>query len=241
MYNAMINPLVPYGIRGMIWYHGAANINRAYAYRRLFPDLIRDYRQRWGEGDIPFIFGQIGGWRRCPSGRVECAFAELREAQLLTLNSVPNTAMAVALDICGGVTHFENKQEFGRRLALPALALVYGRKDLEYSGPLYESMDLDGGKIRIHFTHAAGLKTSDGQPVKSLSIAGGYYKFVWAESRIEGKTLVVWSKDVPSPVAVRYAWAEWPPVNLVNGDALLGAGIPDGWLGWRTSPKKKKP
>src|SRR5262249_28099646 len=126
--------------------------------------------------------------------------------------------------------HFLNKQEVGRRLALPALALLYGRKDLEYSGPLYDSMTVEGDNVRIRFTHAAGLKTRDGQQVTSLAIAGEDQQFVWAEPKIEDQRLVVRSPKVPKRVAVRYAWAECPPANLANGVDLPASGFrTDDW------------
>ena len=166
-----------------------------------------------------------------PEQPKECNFAEVRESQLLTLKTVPNTAMAVTLDISErDNVHFLNKQEVGRRLALAALALTYGQKDLEYSGPLYESFTVEGNNVRLHFTHGAGLKTRDSQPVHSLAIAGEDHKFVWAESKIEGQTLIVWSPQVPNPVAVRYAWGECAPVNLINGAGLPASGFrTDDW------------
>ncbi|HNQ34993.1 MAG TPA: sialate O-acetylesterase [bacterium] len=221
LYNAMIAPVAGYSIRGTIWYQGEGNIRWGYRYRKIFAALIRDWRRQWGQGDFPFLFVQIAGWRDVPKEPVESSFSELREAQLYTWQTVPNTGMAVTLDIGGGVVHFRNKQEVGRRLALAALANTYGRKNLAYSGPVYRSARREGDKLRLEFDHlGGGLVTSDGGPVQSLAIAGEDKKFVWAESKIEKDTLVVWSPKVTEPVAVRYGWGENPPINLFNKAGL---------------------
>ena len=233
LFNAMINPIAPFGIRGVLWYQGEGNIDHGYTYRKLFPALIGGWRKQWGQGDFPFLFVQIGGWRDVPVEPKESAFSDLRESQLVTWQTVANTFMAVTLDICEGKVHFRNKPELGHRLALAARALVYGEKGLVYSGPLYKSMTVEGNKIKITFDHVGGgLVTNDGQPVKSLAIAGEDKKFVWADSKIENHMLVVWSPKVEKPSAVRYAWGEWPAVNLANKEGLPASPFrTDDWPG----------
>ncbi len=216
LYNAMLAPITPMAIRGAIWYQGESNAGRAYQYRTLFPVMIRDWRSAWGEGDFPFYFVQLANWRPIKAQPEESDWAELREAQTLTLRE-PQTGMAVIIDI--GDTndiHPRNKLDVGHRLALWALANTYKQKT-EYSGPMLEKFSVEGDKIRISFSHAAGgLKTSDGGPLKGFAIAGADHNFVWAEAKIEGNQVVVWSKDVAKPVAVRYAWADNPVCNLYN-------------------------
>ena len=219
-YNGMIAPVVPFAIRGAIWYQGESNAGRAYQYRTLFPALIEDWRKAWGEGNIPFIFVQLAnfGERRDLPG--ESAWAELREAQSMTL-SVPNTALATAIDIGDGENiHPRNKQEVGRRLALGALHVAYG-KDIVYSGPVYRSMTVKDGKIRLQFTNVGGgMIPKDGKPLSGFAIAGSDKNFVWAKASIEGDEVVVWSDAVSQPAAVRYAWADNPECSLFNKEGL---------------------
>jgi sialate O-acetylesterase len=215
LYNAMIAPLVPYAIRGAIWYQGESNAGRAYQYRTLFPTMIRNWRNVWAEGEFPFYFVQLANWQPIKTEPAESEWAELREAQTMTLHE-PNTGMAVIIDI--GDTkdiHPRNKTDVGHRLALWALANTYNQK-IEYSGPLYKSFTVNGNEIRIKFSHAGGLKTSDGAAPKAFAIAGEDKKFVWADAKIEGDEIIVSSKDVSKPVAVRYAWADNPVTNLYN-------------------------
>jgi sialate O-acetylesterase len=218
LYNAMLAPVTPYTIKGALWYQGEANADRARQYRTLLPAMIRDWRKAWGVGDFPFLIVQLANWQPRKPEPSESGWAELREAQLMTLKE-PATGLAVAIDI--GETndiHPRNKQDVGHRLAVWALAKTYDKK-VEYSGPLYDSLKVDGNKIRIRFTHAGGLKMK-GDKVESVAIAGADRKFVWADAKIEGDTLVVWSDKVPNPVAVRYAWADNPLANLYNGADL---------------------
>ncbi|HEU4386737.1 MAG TPA: sialate O-acetylesterase, partial [Blastocatellia bacterium] len=219
LYNAMIAPVTPYTIRGAIWYQGESNADRARQYRTLFPAMIRDWRRAWGEGDFPFLFVQLANWQPRKPEPGESGWAELREAQLMTLKE-PATGMAVTIDI--GETndiHPKNKQDVGRRLALWALAKTYGRR-VEFSGPMYQSFAVEGGKIRLRFLHAQGLGTKDGAPAEGFAIAGEDGKFVWANAKVEGETVVVWSDSVKLPSAVRYAWADNPAANLYNGAGL---------------------
>jgi len=232
LYNAMLAPLLPYAIRGAIWYQGEANAGRAYQYRTLFPTMIRDWRARWGEGDFPFYFVQLANWKARKTDSIYSEWAELREAQSMTLKSVSHTGMAVTIDIGNpDDIHPRDKLDVGLRLARWALADTYGQK-VEESGPLYESSKVEGDKMRVRFTHAAGLKTRDGAAPTGFFVAGDDRKFVPAEARIEGNAVVVRSKDVPHPTAVRYAWADNPSGNLYNADGLPASPFrTDDWPG----------
>jgi len=232
LYNGMIAPLLPYAIRGAIWYQGESNAGRAYQYRELFPTMIRDWRQSWQEGDFPFLFVQLANFMAAQPNPGDSAWAELREAQSMTLR-LANTGMAVIIDIGDAVDiHPRNKQDVGYRLALWPLALVHGER-IEYSGPLYESMSVEGERIRLRFTHVdGGLVARSGPPLKGFAIAGEDRRFVWANAQIEGDTVVVWSDQVASPAAVRYAWADNPICNLYNRDRLPASPFrTDDWPG----------
>ena len=226
MYNAMIAPVIPYGIRGVIWYQGEGNANRAYLYRRLFPALIRNWRDGWGQGDFPFYYVQIAPWNRYHPFTA----AELRESQLLSL-SVPNTGMAVTMDVPDVTNlHPRNKQDVGRRLALLAFAKTYGHKGVVYSGPMYNSMKREGERIRLSFDYVAGgLVAKDGE-LKCFAIAGKDKRFVSARAMIDGDTIVVHSDEVKNPVAVRFAWSNAALPNLYNKGGLPASPFrTDGW------------
>ena len=212
LYNGMIAPLLPYAMRGVIWYQGESNVGRERQYRTLFPALIADWRQAWGEGNFPFLFVQIAPY----SGNTP----EIREAQLLTLQHATNTAMAVTID-CGDANdiHPPHKQPMGARLALAARALAYGEK-LEYSGPLFESMKIKGSKATLRFTHIEGGLVAQGGPLQGFTIAGDDEVFHPAQAEIHGKTIVVHSAAVTKPLAVRYGWANVPEGNLFNRAGL---------------------
>jgi sialate O-acetylesterase len=232
LYNAMIAPLIPYGIRGAIWYQGESNASRAYQYRKLFPAMIKCWRQDWGQGDFPFLFVQLANFMAVRPEPVESAWAELREAQLMTL-ALPNTGMAVIIDIGeANDIHPKNKQDVGSRLALWALARTYAKR-LVYSGPLYKSMNVEAKKIILHFDHVGGgLVAQGGGPLKGFAIAAADRKFIWADAKIEGNTVVVSSDKVAEPVAVRYAWADNPVCNLYNKDGLPASPFrTDSWPG----------
>ncbi len=224
LYNGMIAPMTPYAIRGAIWYQGETNASRADQYRRLFPAMIRDWRAAWGQGDFPFLFVQIAP---LDTGGVDRA--ELRDAQREAL-AVPNTAMVVTLDIGDPKDeHPKNKKEVGRRLALAAQKLAYGR-DVIFSGPLYRDMRLQGDAVRIRFDHAnGGLVAKDGR-LAGFTIAGEDREFVLAEARIDGEEIVVSAKNVAAPKAVRYAWANYPQATLLNKAGLPASGFrTDNW------------
>ncbi len=232
LYNGMILPIVPYSIRGAIWYQGESNAGRAYQYRTLFPAMIKNWRQVWGEGDFPFLYVQLANWRAGRPEPTESDWAELREAQLMTL-SAPNTGMAVTIDIGdANDIHPKNKQDVGRRLALWALAKTYG-KDIEHSGPLYQLMAVESNKAILHFDHVgSGLVAGGGGPLKGFAIAGLDKKFVWADAKIKGDTVIVSSDKVTEPVAVRYGWADNPVCNLYNKEGLPASPFrTDDWPG----------
>ncbi|HUE73878.1 MAG TPA: sialate O-acetylesterase [Pirellulaceae bacterium] len=218
LYNGMIKPLVPMTIRGAIWYQGESNVGRAVQYRKLFPTMIADWRKQFGQGDFPFLFVQLAPYKY---GEPHLALAELWEAQLMTL-SVPHTGMCVTWDIGDvGDIHPKNKQDVGKRLALWALANTYGKSDVVYSGPLYDSMVVEGNKIRVKFKHTAGgLASKEDKPLTHFQIAGDDQKFVDAKATIDGETVVVESDQVPAPKAVRFAWHGLAEPNLFNKAGL---------------------
>ena len=232
LYNAMIAPLIPYRIQGAIWYQGESNASRAYQYRKLFPAMITNWRTDWGQGDFQFLFVQLANFMAVKDEPAESSWAELREAQLKTL-AVPNTGMAVIIDIGeANNIHPKNKQDVGRRLAAWALGTTYKKKRV-YSGPLYKSMKVESGKAVLSFDHVGGgLVAKGGDALKGFSIAGEDKKFVWADARIEGNTVVVGSEAVTEPVAVRYAWADNPICTLYNAEGLPASPFrTDNWPG----------
>ena len=240
LYNAMLAPLMPYAIRGAIWYQGETNVPNAYEYRSLFPALIANWRADWGQGDFPFYFVQLSPFRyhvKTPSMDPKL-LPELWEAQLMTLRSVPNTGMAVITDI-GDIKdiHPKNKVDVGRRLALWALAKIHGR-DVVFSGPLYKSMAVEGSRIRLQFDYVdGGLKSRDGKPLSDFIIAGEDKKFVPAVAEIDGESIIVHSEKVDKPVAVRFAWHEEATPNLSNKAGLPASPFrTDSWMGL-TEPK----
>jgi sialate O-acetylesterase len=238
LYNAMIAPLTPFAIRGAIWYQGESNASRAYQYRTLFPTMIRNWRTAWGEGDFPFYFVQLANWHQPAAEPGESEWAELREAQTMTLRE-QQTGMAVIIDIGDpNDIHPRNKLDVGRRLAAWSLAETYHEK-VQPSGPLFGSYVVEGDKVRVKFKHVAGgLKTLDGGPLKGFAIAGEDHRFAWAEARIDGNEVVIWSKDVTKPVAVRYAWADNPICNLYNSVDLPASPFrTDDWPGVTVSKR----
>jgi sialate O-acetylesterase len=218
IYNAMINPILPYTIKGVIWYQGESNADRAAQYRQLFPLLINDWRQKWSEGNFPFYFVQIANYAAMDQGPA-ADWPALRDAQLSTL-SLPNTGMAVTIDIGDAHRiHPQNKQEVGRRLALIARAKTYG-ENIPYSGPIYKSKVIKGDKIELKFTHTDNGLHAKGDTLKGFTIAGIDKVFYPAQAIIAGDKVIVNSNNVTNPIAVRYAWANNPLCNLYNGANL---------------------
>lgn len=219
LHNAMINPLLPLSMRGAIWYQGESNGGRGRQYRTLMPLLINDWRNAF-QNEMSFYWVQLANFEAPGEQPYDSTWAELREAQSMTL-SLPKTGQAVIIDIGEARDiHPKNKQDVGKRLALIALAKDYG-KDVKYSGPMYKSMSTEGEKIRIQFDFADGLAATDGGKLKRFEICGEDQKFHWADAQIDGQSVIVSSAEVKSPVAVRYAWAENPEgCNLTNGTGL---------------------
>ncbi|MFN8208571.1 MAG: sialate O-acetylesterase [Bacteroidales bacterium] len=232
LYNCMIHPLLNYSIKGAIWYQGESNADRWQDYRQLLSALITDWRRNWNQGDLPFLFVQLPNFMEVNEEPSNSNWAHLREAQLKTL-AVPNTAMAVAIDVGEwNDIHPLHKKEVGERLALAARSMAYGETKLLSFGPVYEKMKAKKGKIILEFSHCgSGLKMGPGKAKGSFAIAGADKKFVWAEYKLEKGRVIVWCEQLEKPVAVRYAWADNP------GGALLYnlEGLPaspfrtDGW------------
>jgi sialate O-acetylesterase len=223
LYNAMIVPLQPYAIRGVIWYQGESNAGRAYQYQTLFPAMIRDWRSAWGQGDFAFLFVQLAPFMQIQEEPGESAWAELREAQRLTTLTVPKTGMAVITDVGEEKDiHPRKKEPVGSRLALAARALANG-SDIEYSGPTFDTLRIDGSRAIVRFKHVGGGLTArdakDGK-ISGFTIAGADRKWHAADAVIEGNRVIVSSPQVQRPVAVRYGWANYPVVNLWNKDGL---------------------
>jgi sialate O-acetylesterase len=223
----MIAPLVGYGIKGFIWYQGEKDSGLYREYPRTFKAMLADLRRSWGQDDFPFLFVQLAtykGWgdvQAAPDPEPnEGTWGFIREAQTKCL-AEPNTAMAVALDrVDFNDAHPKNKQAVGHRLALAALANVYGR-DIVWCGPMYESMQIEENKIRLRFRHVGGGPIVDGARGKNgFAIAGADRNFVWADVAVDGDTLLVWRDEIASPVAVRYAWANFPYFGLHNREGL---------------------
>lgn len=212
LFNAIIAPLIPYGIRGITWYQGESNAYRAYQYRHLFQTMITQWRKKWHQGDFPFLFVQLANYYFEPQ-----VFPELREAQLMAL-SLSNTALAVAIDIGDSADiHPKNKQEIGRRLSLAARKLAYGENIIS-SGPVYKSMYIGSGHCTVSFDVTGdGLVCGPSGNLTGFTIAGNNRQFVSAHAKIEGNKVVVWNEKIADPVAVRYAWANHPGgCNLFN-------------------------
>lgn len=221
LFNAMINPIIPYTIRGVIWYQGEHNAGQAYDYRTLFPNLIQDWRSLW-KFDFPFYWVQLANYMAKDKTPEDSDWAKLRDAQTRTLRLV-HTGQAVITDIGeADDIHPRNKQEVGRRLALIALAKDYGKKELVYSGPMFKSMVKEGNKLVISFDATGGGLVVDNKYgyVEGFAIAGADKKFVWAKAHIEGNKLIVYADQVLNPEFVRYAWSNNPDVNLFNKEGL---------------------
>jgi sialate O-acetylesterase len=247
LFNGMIHPILPYSIRGVVWYQGESNTRNPQDYRERFPALIRDWRRHWNAGEFPFYFCQLANFRGKATKPGESSWAELREAQALAL-ALPNTGMAVLIDTGESEDiHPLAKDVAGSRLARIALAKTYD-KAVSFSGPIYQAMKIEGDRIRLTFRHIEGglvakevpatydvmRKTSKTAPLlrnrpnsqlEGFAICGENKQWVWADAKIDGDTVLVWSDQVTSPVAVRYAWADNPICNLYNTAGLPAAPL----------------
>jgi len=252
LYNGMVAPVIPYGIRGVIWYQGESNNGRGYEYKTLFPTLINDWRKNWGQGAFPFLFVQLAPTYTIHPPYENYSWVDVREAQRLTLSVEPNTAMVVTTDIGDSTTvHPTRKEPVGHRLALAARALVYG-EPLEYTGPMLGAVSIEGAKISVSFTHADGLHSiavhdaaDDGTLVApadrlaGFEIAGSDHKYHAADAVILGSSVIVSSPDVPAPVAVRYGWANYPIANLSNNAGLPASPFKTDEWRWASQPTDK--
>jgi sialate O-acetylesterase len=228
LYNGMIHPLVPFAVRGAIWYQGESNAGRAWQYRTLFPDMIKNWRSVWGQNEFTFLCVQLAPF--IPRGRekqtqpAESDWAELREAQLLATKVLPGVGMAVITDVGEERDiHPTKKAPVGERLALLARGIAYKEKGLVYSGPICKSTKLKKDQVVLTFDHAGSGLEARGGELKGFAICGEDRKWVWAKAQLAGKNLnevVVYSPDVAKPVAVRYGWADYPEGNLWNKEGL---------------------
>jgi sialate O-acetylesterase len=219
LYHAMIAPLATLPLRGVIWYQGEANAGRAEQYRTLFPAMIGAWRAAWCRADLPFLYVQLPNLARQPEPS-RSGWAELREAQLITL-AVPHTGMAVIIDIGDpGNLHPTNKLDVGKRLALAAGTLVYGRPAAGRLSPFFDHAETKGAQMTVHFKTVDSLTVHGGGELKGFAVAGADKVFHFASAKIDGETVVVTSDAVPAPVAVRYAWADNPDCNLVSSAGL---------------------
>ncbi|MHC2067473.1 sialate O-acetylesterase [Bremerella sp. T1] len=222
LYNGVLNPIIGYSVRGIIWYQGESNAGRAYQYRDLFPLMIQNWRDKWGQGDIPFYWVQLADFLQERDQPGDSAWAELREAQTMTLDKLPNTGQAVIIDLGEAEDiHPKNKQDVAKRLARLALANEYGY-DIVAQSPRYKSMKVDKDAIALEFdTFGSQLDSFDTKALQGFTIAGEDKKFVHAKASIVGGNQVrVSSPEVKEPVAVRYAWGDNPVANLQNQQGL---------------------
>lgn len=222
LFNAMVAPLTGYPVRGFLWYQGEANAWYPDTYEDLLKTLITDWRKLWGAGNLPFLYVQLANFMDVDYLPTESSWAELRDAQLQAL-SLPNTAMTVAIDLGEwNDIHPLDKKDVGERLALSAMNLSYGEKDIVYSGPLYRGYRIDGNRIIVEFDHCGGgLVSGDGESLHRFGIAGGNGKYRWAYAEIKGNSVVVWNEEIENPRSVRYAWADNPMgANLYNREGL---------------------
>lgn len=240
-YNAMINPLIPYAFKGVIWYQGESNALRAFQYRKAFPLLINDWRQKWNQGDFPFYFVQLASFVTSGNSNEGCAWAELQEAQTMTL-SLPNTGMVVTTDLVTNARdiHPTNKQDVGKRLAALAFNNCY-QKPMVYSGPMYKSMEIIGNKVLVSFENiGSGLYTPDKYGyIKGFEIAGEDQVFYYAKAYIKDNKIVLSCDEVKNPVAVHFSWiGDASESNLFNKEGF--PSIPFRTDEWKTITKGEK-
>lgn len=222
LYNAMINPLTNYAIKGALWYQGEANTAKPGEYRSLMETLVADWRKQWGQGDFPFLYAQLPGFMDEKSKPTESSWASLRQQQL-NLLAIPNTRMAVTIDLGEwNDIHPLNKQDVGKRLALQAQSLVYGNKTIVSSGPIFKSIKKEGIKLEISFSNVgSGLVAKGDKSLEYFEVAGADRKFIWAKAKIVNNKVLVWADGIANPLYVRYAWADNPvKANLYNKENL---------------------
>jgi sialate O-acetylesterase len=240
LYNGMIAPLIPFTIKGAIWYQGESNAGRAWEYRHLFQDLIKNWRKDWDQGDFPFLLVQLAPFKKIKSGVDDSEWAELREAQTLATKELKNVGMAVITDVGDEADiHPKKKEPVGARLALAARAIAYDDR-VVHSGPIYKGMDIRGNKIVLSFDHVgAGLEAGGGvEQLKGFQICGADRRWQWAKATIQGDKVVVTHFDIAEPVAVRYGWADYPVVNLWNKNGLPASPFRTDSFPLTTQPKK---
>jgi len=234
IYNGVLKPTIGYGIKGAIWYQGESNASRAYQYRRLFPLMIQHWRDEWDQGDFPFYWVQLADFRDQVDQPVDSDWAELREAQTMTLSQLKNVGQAVIIDVGEGRDiHPRDKHTVANRLARWALAKDYGY-DIPYQSPTYRSMKVSGSKIVLEFDHVGnGLYTFDTREPVGFAIAGKDRKWEWAQANlVDENTVEVWSDNIGKPVAVRYAWSDNPVCNLFSREGLPATPFrTDDWPG----------
>ncbi|MBN1974218.1 MAG: hypothetical protein JW787_11300 [Sedimentisphaerales bacterium] len=221
MWDTWVTPVAGYGIKGTIWIQGEQNCNAkdAPGYGDRFKLLIQGWRSAWGQGDFPFYFGQLSSTSGIAGPNDVSYVAQVREGQRLAL-SLPHTAMSVNFDIGKGDWHYPDKPEAGRRLSLPARALLYGQNNLVYSGPQYIGKIIDGNKIKLRFTHTGGGLVAKNGTLSGFAIAADSGPFVWGTATISGDTVIVSSSSVDNPSRVRYGWSNVPNASLYNKDGL---------------------
>jgi len=233
LFDGMVAPFLPFGVKGALWYQGEGNAGRAYQYRYLLPTMIQSWRSSWSTPELPFLVVQLPGYRQRVASPSESDWAELREAQLMTARSDNRVELAVTIDLGeDDDVHPREKQEVGHRLALLARNRVYGQQ-IVASGPIYQSFEQKGNAIRIRFTGiGTGLVSAGGDPLRGFTIAGEDRRFVPAEARIEGDSVIVWAKGIEAPASVRYAWADNPDFSLYNAEGLPASPFrTDDWPG----------
>lgn len=222
LYNAMINPLTNYAIKGALWYQGEANTAKPGEYRSLMETLVADWRKQWGQGDFPFLYAQLPGFMGEKDKPTESSWASLRQQQL-NLLAVPATRMAVTIDLGEwNDIHPLNKQDVGKRLALQAQSLMYGNKTIVTSGPIFKSIKKEGNKLEISFSNVgSGLVAKGDKNVEYFEVAGADRKFIWAKAKIVNNKVLVWADGIANPLYIRYAWADNPAkANLYNKENL---------------------
>ncbi len=223
LWNGMVAPILKFPVRGVVWYQGESNayVRVADTYRQLLPALISDWRTGFGQPELPFVICQIAPNRKLQVDPNELSgIAVIQEAEFKTVQVTPHTGLVVTMDLGETNVHYLRKEPAGERVMKVALALAYGRNGADAFSPVYQSLDLTGGKAVIHFTQGGGGLVAQGGPLAGFVIAGADKKFVFADASIAGDTVVVSSPQVPNPVAVRYGWADFPKVNFFGKNGL---------------------